>query len=443
MTYERKSGKKVGAITGIIAVVALLGTSACLYNFAVYAAQETVMYTHKETLGAPETVSENSDRGYVFGQSKDAEPARVYLPDITDTDREPSQLPAVTSGAIKSDTADNSTDDAAATWRMFMLELINDERIAAGLDPVIMGNNTAAQTHADSMLAECFSSHWGLDGLKPYTRYSLAGGYQYNAENVSGLSYCIKPWENYIGISLGRDIRKTMDGLMQSPGHRDNILDPHHMTVNIGMAWDDHNMQIVQHFEYGYAIFDEIPTIRDGTLSFSGTAINGAGFGSINDLGVQVYYDPPPRNLTTGQVSRTYCYDSGGVAATLLPPPPPGYYYTTSSYQMITAPCPDPYDVPADTPAPASHDQAHDAWYQAYLASISTPASTQTVPFHIATEWSVSGDDFTVEADIRPLLQEYGPGIYSVVLWGVAGGEEVTMAERSIFYEIEPPAGYG
>ena len=40
------------------------------------------------------------------------------------------------------------------------------------------GSNNAAQLHAESSLQNCISSHWGLDGLKPYMRYSLAGGYR-------------------------------------------------------------------------------------------------------------------------------------------------------------------------------------------------------------------------------------------------------------------------
>ena len=89
----------------------------------------------------------------------------------------------------------------AKQWIQFLLDLINGERMNAGLGPVALGSNPAAQAHADSMLYNCFSSHWGLDGLKPHMRYSLAGGYQSNAENVSGLSYCIQPWENYVKTS--------------------------------------------------------------------------------------------------------------------------------------------------------------------------------------------------------------------------------------------------
>ena len=64
--------------------------------------------------------------------------------------------------------------------KRFMLELINRERRKAGLPEVTLGSNRAAQLHAEAMLADCFSSHWGMDGLKPYMRYTLAGGQQSN-----------------------------------------------------------------------------------------------------------------------------------------------------------------------------------------------------------------------------------------------------------------------
>ena len=68
-----------------------------------------------------------------------------------------------------------------------MLELINGERTRAGVNSITLGANIAAQLHAESALQNCTSGHWGVDGLKPYMRYSLAGGYQSNGENGSGL----------------------------------------------------------------------------------------------------------------------------------------------------------------------------------------------------------------------------------------------------------------
>ena len=51
---------------------------------------------------------------------------------------------------------------------------------------MVLGDNRAAQIHADNSLDDCTSSHWNLDGLNPDMRYSLSGGYQSALENVLG-----------------------------------------------------------------------------------------------------------------------------------------------------------------------------------------------------------------------------------------------------------------
>ena len=134
--------------------------------------------------------------------------------------------------------------------KLFMQDLINQERKKAGVSLIGLGDNVAAQLHAESSLANCFSSHWGLNGLKPYMRYSLAGGYQSNAENGAGNDYCITETDGYAPIrSVQQELVKMMDGLMSSPGHRRNILDKSHKKVNIGLAWDQYNLSLYQHFE--------------------------------------------------------------------------------------------------------------------------------------------------------------------------------------------------
>ena len=178
--------------------------------------------------------------------------------------------------------------------KLYMLELINSERTRAGVPPVTLGENMAAQLHAESSLANCFSGHWGADGLKPYMRYSLAGGYQTNSENGSGSDYCIRASDRYRALgNIEAEIRAMMEGWMNSPGHRRNILGKWHRKVNIGLAWDRYNMVGYQHFEGGFVQYDQLPQIMNGILSMSGSALNGLRFSRKEELGLQIYYDPP------------------------------------------------------------------------------------------------------------------------------------------------------
>ena len=327
--------------------------------------------------------------------------------------------------------------------KAYMLELINTERIKAGVPPVTLGNNIAAQLHAESSLANCFSSHWGLDGLKPYMRYSLAGGYQANAENVSGLDYCIKEQEGYQHIdSIETEIREAMEGLMDSPGHRRNILNKWHRKANIGLAWDKYNFSAVQHFEGGYVEYDRPPEISSGTLSLSGRGTNGLHFSGKQDLGLQLYYDPPPHPLTRGQVSRTYCSGLGLQIAAFRYPLTGNRFWTENQSTKTHSSCPDPYDVPPDAPPPNTHDEAHAFWKQAYEASQNPEERTITVPWLTATNWEARGASFHITADVSGLLEEYGPGVYTILLWGEIGGEGTPVSEYSIFHEVAPPDTY-
>ena len=330
-----------------------------------------------------------------------------------------------------------------------MLELINDERVSAGLDPVVLGDNMAAQLHAEAALENCFSSHWGIDGLKPYTRYSLAGGYQSNAENVSGSDYCIKASDGY--RANGRpeqEIRKAMyglqgnGGLMGSPGHRDNILRPWHKKLNIGLAWDRYNFKVIQHFEGDYVEYDQLPIVDKGVLRMSGSVKNGVRFEDDRELSVQVYYDSPPHALARGQVARTYCYDSGFTVAALRPPLTGRSFYSRHEFTQTYTPCPDPYDVPADAAAPRSADEAHLFWQSAYLESLARQTQTITVPWITALEWTAKGESFSVAVDLWDVLEKHGEGVYSLVVWGSIGAERVVISQYSIFHGVTPPDTY-
>ena len=338
-----------------------------------------------------------------------------------------------------------------------MLELINAEREKVGVNPVVLGDNIAAQLHAESSLENCVLSHWGVDGLKPYMRYSLAGGYQSNGENGRGSDYCITASDGYRAIvSIDEEIRDAMVGWMSSSGHRRNILDPWHKKVNIGLAWDRYNFSAAQHFEGDYMEYKELPAIENGVLTLSGTAKNGATFEEELDLGVQIHFDPPPYALTRGQVSRTYCYNSGILLAALRPPLRGNWFYPENEFTIrhSYSSCPNPYDVPPDAPAARSNDEAHQLWQAAYDESQAREEMLITGPWITAQEWSISEFEvqnnqwvekkgvFSVKADLSDVLAEHGDGVYSLIVWGSIGDERLVISEYSIFHGIMPPDTY-
>ncbi len=323
----------------------------------------------------------------------------------------------------------------------YMLELINAERAKVGAPPVVLGDNIAAQLHAESALANCFTAHWGIDGLKPYMRYTLAGGYQSNGENASGLSYCIKAGERYTPIrSAEQEIREAMTGLMNSPGHRRQILNRWHRQVSIGLAWDRYNFRVVQHFAGDYVDYSALPTLNNGILSLAGNTKNGITFPDRQDLGVQIYYDPPPHPLTPGQLARTHCVGLGIQVAALRPPLTGNWFYTDHHFTKSQNQCPDPYQVPPDTPAPVSHDDAHRIARVARSRIL--PNLTVTGPWLTSSSWQANGSNFSLQANLTPVTDRHGPGVYTITVWhkNLDGG--IIISQYSIFYGIDPPTAY-
>lgn len=366
-------------------------------------------------------------------------PTPTLAPTITPTPQAPATFTLTPEPAATPNATPTPTMNTLAKAQEYMLELINLERENAGLNPVEMGSNRAAQLHAEASLENCVSSHWGLDGLKPYMRYSLAGGYQSNSENGRGLDYCYTASDRVRKLGdIQDEVEDAIRGWMSSPGHRRNMLNPTHRKVNIGIAWDDYNINAVQHFEGDYVRYDSIPSIADGVLSMSGRLLNDAHIADGDDLGVQIYYDPPPHPLTRGQVSRSYCYSSGVRVASLRPSPQAGWFYTDHSYTATLSSCPNPYDVPPDVPGPESANQANRAWQLAYDSSKNSLEQTMTVPWITASRWKTTSASFNIQADLGKIPS----GVYTILVWANLGGEDEPVSEYSIFYGVEPPDTY-
>lgn len=327
---------------------------------------------------------------------------------------------------------------AAATQRHIaekrvMLDLINAEREKAGVPPVTLGANVAAQYHAESNAENCVTGHWGVDGLTPYMRYSLAGGYQGNAENASGYRFCATSSDNYTPIADITDrVRKHMDGYMASEGHRENLLGPHHRKVNIGLAWNRYQLWSVQHFEGDYFDFHTLPAISGDTLTFSGSTKNGARW--ADDLAPQIYHHEPPHALSHYQLSQTRCYEYGEPAAFLRPPPPPGSFYpNVPTIITVTPNCRNPYHYPAEAPQAG------------FPVAVSVDAFEHTsVEWWItASSWRETQQSISATVDVGSLLDRNGPGVYSLLLWGYIDDDPVVVAEYSIFHGVTPPDTYG
>jgi uncharacterized protein YkwD len=117
------------------------------------------------------------------------------------------------------------------------LDLINAARAEAGA-PALTGNvqlAAAADAHSQSMLAGDYFSHTGSDGGGPGDRIEAAGFDASTwAENIAWVSD-----RGSEGIDAA-DIETLHENLMNSPGHRANLLNPDLEEIGIGLQYGDY-----------------------------------------------------------------------------------------------------------------------------------------------------------------------------------------------------------
>jgi Cysteine-rich secretory protein family len=156
----------------------------------------------------------------------------------------------------------------------FALSLINRDRATQSLSPVTLSPISSAQEHASSMLRFRYFSHWNVNGLKPYARYGAAGGRGAVSENIA---YFTSSWRMFVSMnSVRRALKKMEWGMMHDDAasdnlHRDNILNPLHNRVSIGVAFDRRSVYFVQDFEDSYVQIAEPFVPRDNEIMISGS----------------------------------------------------------------------------------------------------------------------------------------------------------------------------
>ena len=103
-----------------------------------------------------------------------------------------------------------------------MLQLINRERVAAGLKPLAPDPELTevARRHSADMFARGYFAHVSPEGRDPFDRMRAA-----NIRFVTA-------GEN---LALAPTLQIAHTGLMNSPGHRANIMNPKFGRVGIGI----------------------------------------------------------------------------------------------------------------------------------------------------------------------------------------------------------------
>lgn len=104
----------------------------------------------------------------------------------------------------------------------YMFGLVNKERARAGVRELIFDNELRdiGRAHCSDMLRQGYFSHYSPDGFSPFDRMDDAGIiYSFAGENLA--------------LSPNTDI--SMQGLMNSSGHKANILSPDFGRIGVGV----------------------------------------------------------------------------------------------------------------------------------------------------------------------------------------------------------------
>ena len=319
-----------------------------------------------------------------------------------------------------------------AELRLYMLELINRERTSRRLEPVELAYNEGAQLHAEDLVGNRYMSHWNLRGETPYMRHTWTGGHDYSAENLSFRGVLEAPAGFCAPPASEQTLDGVMAGLMDSPGHRDNILRPHHREVNVGIANSCHGTAVAQVFEGEYVRFSQPPELTEGRLVMAGQVVPGV---ELNDrTQVMIARDPPLTEYTKGQVSQTVCYSTGRPVAYIRRPLSSGFYWLEEeSREMDWERCPAPWDADPNLQFP--QDRAVIEQLSRRIRDGFRIQETVDVALVTADIWQAEAGLFRMEADLNRVIQTHGPGIYSMILWGEVGGESVVLTTYAIKVE--------
>jgi uncharacterized protein YkwD len=123
---------------------------------------------------------------------------------------------------------------AASDLERYMLDLVNEERTSRGLNALVLDKtlNASADAHSAWMLDSNVFSHTGVGNSTPMERMTDAGfdfsGSWRTAENIAAQS-------ERGDSGLFDDVYDLHIALMNSPGHRQNILMPDLEVVGIGI----------------------------------------------------------------------------------------------------------------------------------------------------------------------------------------------------------------
>ena len=208
------------------------------------------------------------------------------------------------------------------SYRLYVLDLINEDRANHDAPPVQLGMNEVAQFEAEDSLVQILGdgylnpieSPYSSEGLKHYMAYTAMGGTGRaipagNSAGYSDLSVCREHLGICPPIDIPETIRTTYWPLVYGEVPHPIILQSGVETVHIGLAWDDQQwvFALSLYFEYVGLEYAVEPRFDRGIFRMAARPVDELGIGAI-----EIYFDPPPRPLTREERDHFLVYCVGG-----------------------------------------------------------------------------------------------------------------------------------
>jgi hypothetical protein len=174
-----------------------------------------------------------------------------------------------------------------------------------------------------------FLSHWGSDGLKPYQRYSFAGGSDAIQENVSAAEDIASVTPKGVDSDLGYMHTKMHAEKPPNDGHRRAILTPQHTHVGFGIALKGHSLRLAEIYLARYLEIKPVArkAPRKATVVFTGHLLNSKHF--LQE--VDVFYEPLPNTPEAVWLRTARPYSLPDEYVALWPKAPEGTTYGDGS----------------------------------------------------------------------------------------------------------------
>jgi hypothetical protein len=206
--------------------------------------------------------------------------------------------------------------------------MINEERAVAKVQELKMDElaTHVATGHATEMATHEFVSHWSRDGLKPYHRYSFAGGTDSTQENVVAAD---NTWSNKLS-DLKQDTSYLHLRMYQetppNDGHRKTILAPQHTHVGFGIALDKLRLRIVELFVARYVEVKPLARVMKPGANFVFAARMLKREQILNHI--EVCYEPLPKPPEVSWLREPRSYGLPDHSRALRPKVTPPYMYS-------------------------------------------------------------------------------------------------------------------